>query len=190
MPLTLTLAALILTVTGGITMILGKELFFSRMTRESATAYYAADTALECAKALDAMYTDSQGNGLFDSPLHTATDTLAYVNTVRYSQGIGTINFLDIRCASVSIFDSGVTDIFSTTTDKYGNYLTDPYGASSTKTYFTLPMNAGEGGGIVCAKVSVEKSNAWRQIIARGFNTCNFGARMLLERAVINTTEN
>ena len=169
-------------------MILGKELYFSRLTRESATAYYAADTALECAKTLDAVYSDSEGNGLFDSPLHTATDTIAYVNTIRYSQGIGTITFLDIRCASVSVFDGSVTDITSTTTDRYGNDLVDPYGASSTKTSFTLPMNAGEGETI-CAKVTIEKSNSWRQIIARGFNTCNFGSRRVLERAIISTTQ-
>jgi hypothetical protein len=189
MPLALTLSALILTVAGGITMIIGKELFFSRLTRESATAYYAADTALECATVIDESYNGTEGNGLFQYDLiNEATSTLNYVNTVRQAQGIRTLLLTDIKCASVSLFDSTQSNFTTTTTDRTGALLQDPNGNQTVISSFTMTMDTGEGT-ITCAKVTVEKSISWRQIIARGFNSCNFGTKNLLERAVISTSE-
>ncbi len=189
MPLTLTLAALILTVAGGITMIIGKELFFSRLTRESATAYYTADTALECATVVDESYNGTDGNGLFQYDLlNEATSTLNYVNTIRQAQGIRTLLLTDILCASVPILDSDRSSFTTTTTDSTGSALQDPYGNQTVMSSFTMMMDTGEGT-VACAKVTVEKSLSWRQIIARGFNSCNFGTKNLLERAVISTSE-
>jgi hypothetical protein len=55
-------------------------------------------------------------------------------------------------------------------------------------TTFNLRMDLGDGTER-CAEVTVNKTPTFRQIISRGFNTCNFGANNFIERAVINTTE-
>jgi hypothetical protein len=184
MPLTLILVTLILTVSSGITTIIGKELFFSRLQRDSNTAYYVADTAMECATFLDDTFLNGEGLGIFEYPpfgINTATSTLNFVNLSRQSSGIPTILMTDIRCAAVPIFNSDITS-FSVEEGE------DPDGAPSVISSYTMMMGAGDGE-VSCAKVTVNKTASWRQIIARGFNTCNFGAKNVLERAIVSTSE-
>lgn len=181
LPLALVLVTLILTVAGGITTIIGKELFFSRLERDSNTAYYIADTAMECATFLDETFVNSDGSGIFEDPVNTATTTLTYINFSRQAAGIPTLLLSDIRCASVPIFDSTASD-FAVEDGLAAD------GSASKITTYTMKMDAGNGL-TSCAKVIVNKTNTWRQIIARGFNTCNFGSKNVLERAVVSTSE-
>lgn len=191
MPLTLVLVALILMVSSGITTIIGKELFFSRLARDSNTAYYIADTAMECATFLDDTFVNADGLGVFEYPpfgINTATSTLEFVNINRQRPassgglGIPVLNMTDIRCASVAVFDSNISDF------QVEEGLASDGVTPSVISSYTMVMDAGDGK-TSCAKVTVNKTATWRQIISRGFNTCNFGGSNVLERAIVSTSE-
>jgi hypothetical protein len=183
MPLTLILTTLILTVSSGITTIVIKELFFSRLSRDSDLAYYAADAALECASFLNDTYVNSDGSGLFENPVNDATATLTYINLKRQSESVPPLALTDIRCASVPIFDSTVTN-FAVTNSLKSDGITP-----SKLSTFSMQMDIGEGK-TRCAIVTVNKTTSWTQIIARGFNTCSITGKNVVERAVVGTSEN
>jgi hypothetical protein len=58
LPLTLIICVIILTISAGISIILAKELYFSRLSRLSQVAYYAADDGMMCATMIDDKYID------------------------------------------------------------------------------------------------------------------------------------
>jgi hypothetical protein len=51
-----------------------------------------------------------------------------------------------------------------------------------------MRMDLGDGTAR-CANVTVNKTATYRQIISRGYNTCDAGSSRFIERAVINVTE-
>ncbi len=183
LPLALLITTIILAVSTGISTLLVKQLFFSRLSRESHTAYYAADSGLSCAIYIDDAYVDqSTGIGIFEynatgTPDITPDQVLVSVNDLRTSRGIPTLpSIADIKCGTTPIFVVASSSIS----------VTDYEGIGKTTT-FDLHMNLGDGTER-CAEVTVNKTATYRQIISRGFNTCNRGATNFIERAVINTT--
>jgi hypothetical protein len=99
---------------------------------------------------------------------------------MRTSRGIPIVPTLgDIKCATTPVFIEASS---SMTVAEYGSPV------EGRTTTFNLRMDLGDGTER-CAEVTVNKTPTFRQIISRGFNTCNFGANNFIERAVINTTE-
>ena len=187
LPLTLLITTVILAVSTGISTILVKQLFFSRLSRASHIAYYSADSGLACAIYIDDSYVDQNtGQGIFEYDPTVATGTwpqmvLDSVNALRTTRGIPVIPLLDdIKCATTAVFTATSSNM---TVSDFGSP------AEGRTTIFDLRMDLGDGT-TRCAQVTVNKTPSFRQIISRGFNTCNFGANNFIERAVINTTEN
>ena len=185
LPFTLLITTIMLAISTGISTLLVKQLFFSRLSRESHTAYYAADSGLSCAIYIDDAYINQPtGIGIFEynasgTPPITPDEVLVSVNDLRTSRGIPNIPTLaDIKCATTPVFVVASSSIS----------VTD-YGMIGKTTTFNLKMDLGDGN-TRCAQVIVNKTSSFRQIISRGFNTCNTGAINFIERAVINTTEN
>ena len=168
-----------LAIASGISAILIKEVFFSRLSRDSALAYYAADTALECALSADNGYVDPEtGIGIFPyDSIATVDGVLNKINTDRKT------NFTSgtIYCATAPIFDVSVSG-FSVVDFSGGSN-----GIGKTSTY-NMKMNLG-GTTSRCAKITVNKTATYRQIISRGYSNCNIGSSNTLERAVVNETK-
>jgi hypothetical protein len=188
LPFTLVVCVIILTIATGISIILTKELYFSKLSRLSQTAYYAADNGLMCATMIDDLYLDTTiGLGIFqyaDTP--TTQSVLDTVNARRSSQGLSTITLNDIKCATSAIFDTSVT-----------GYAVDPFSRIDSEgnvdngktTTFNMKMDTGNSV-YRCATVVVNKTPSYRQIISRGFASCN-GATYAypIERAIVSTSE-
>lgn len=173
------LSTVILTISLGISFILMKEITFSMLSRESSLSYYAADVALECALSVDSSFVNPDtGIGIFPydiNPLHEASTT---INNM--SAHVGVSDFKNIYCATAPIFDSDVSGF------SVASYDGGMYGQGITSSY-NMRMDLG-AGAFRCAKVIVNKTPNYRQIISRGYNSCITSGKTLLERAVINTT--
>lgn len=191
LPLTLLVSSIILTVATGISVILTKELYFSRVSRDSHLAYYAADTALMCAIMVDSKYIDpNTGLGIFPyqpapaDPILEMEGVMNEVNMQRQARNLSTLTLDDISCATSLIFDI-TTPTFSVEEFSRINSLDEEEnGKTST---FSMRMDLGDGT-TRCALVIVSKTSKYRQIIARGFAACE-GTGRSIERAIINTTE-
>lgn len=190
LPLTLLITTIILAVATGITTILLKQMLFSRLSRESHTAYYSADTGLSCAVYIDDAYINqSNGIGIFEyDPADTSGTwsqlTLDSVNGARVARVIPVVPTLNnIICATTPVFNVASSSMATST---YLSSVGLPIGVT---TIFNLTMDLGDGT-TRCAEVTVNKTATFRQIISRGFNTCNKGSSNFIERAVVNTTEN
>lgn len=187
LPLTLIVSVIILTIATGISVILAKELYFSKLSRLSQIAYYAADNGVMCATMIDDQYIDPEtGVGIF--PFNNATDDtnemeaiLDKVDQDRQIRGmsqVGSIN--NIKCATASIFNPAVSG-FSVSSFTYNAEV----GRTST---FSMRMNLGDGT-YRCATVVVNKTPSYRQIISRGFASCGTVFSYPIERAVVSTAE-
>lgn len=197
LPLTLLVCSIILIISSGISTVLSKELYFSRISRESQLAYYAADDAMMCILMIDNQYIDpATGQGIFpyDSvadPINSMQLTLNKVNLVRQSRGLNQLNLNDIKCATVPVFNqldqnSGGSDFKVDATPFSHTFFG---GQTETGRLSTLSMKMDLGNGTYrCAKVKVYKTAKYRQIIVRGFTSCD-NSRQPIERAIINTTE-
>lgn len=192
LPFTLLICSIILSVATAISVILVKELYFSKVSRESQTAYYAADNGLECAITIDDTYVNpATGLGIFESVSTTQpSDILTIVNTERQSRGLTAITLYggnSIKCATSEIFNPDPSTI---------NFHTQDYSRTNSlgnvengrTSIFTLHMNLGDGTER-CAKVTVNKTTTYRQIISQGYTTCPGGAYPPIERAIVNETE-
>ncbi len=190
LPLTLLVCSIILTVATGISVILIKELYFSKVSRDSQLAYYSADTAMMCAVMIDGTYIDpSTGLGIF--PYGAATDpqsemsaVLDKVNLQRQERNLSNIFLSDIKCATSAIFDQTISGFSSVAFSRTNSAGQVEMGKTST---FNMRMDLGDGT-VRCATVLISKTDKYRQIIARGFAGCDGQARNI-ERAIINTTE-
>jgi hypothetical protein len=184
--LIVTLVLLVVT-TGSNT--LAKQLFFSKIYRQSQFAYYAADDAVSCAIIIDDAYIGVSGYGIFpggttDEPSVYVDDVLYNVNQARLGAGLLEIDLVDIKCAQVPIFDPLETSFEVSPVDyEYSGTSGLEIGKTST---FTMKMPAG-GGAYHCAKVTVNKTSSFRQIIGQGYSSCG-GGLDTVERAVVNTT--
>lgn len=187
LPLTLIVCVIILTIATGISVILAKELYFSKLSRLSQIAYYAADSGLMCATMIDDKYIDPEtGLGIFEyNNLVTSQSVLDKINVSRVVNGQSAITLADIKCATSDIFDETATSFAVTPfsrTDTAGN---PDNGQTST---FNMRMDLG-GGEYRCATVVVNKTSKYRQIISRGFASCNSVFAYPIERAIVSTAE-
>ena len=193
LPFTLLICSVILSVATSISVILVKELYFSKISRESQVAYYAADNGLMCAVDIDDTYINPEtGLGIFvSSPTGTpsASDVLAIVNAERASRGLTAMNLYGsdgIKCAS--------SEIFSPTENSFNDNQVfnriNSRGISESGRTSTFMMHMDLGDGIErCAQVTVNKTPNYRQIISQGYATCPGGFVAPIERAVVNETE-
>lgn len=189
-PLTLFISVVILTISMGISTILIKELYFSKLSRESKIAYYSADNAMMCTLMVDDQYIDSaSGLGIFpyDSLVNPNTyiqTVITQLNATRASQGLASISSDDIACATAPIFKASVSNFTATAFSRVNSVGVTENGWKSS---FSMNMDLGNGT-FRCASVLVYKTPLYRQIIARGFTSCTNNGQAI-ERAVIDTTE-
>ena len=191
LPLAMLICTIILIISTGITNILVKEVYFSKLSRMSQLAYYAADDGVMCAVMVDDRYFDTDtGYGIFPynqliDPSTAIQNTLDKVNTERQVKNLSSLVINDIACATAPIFDTTVsgftTDIFS----RINSLGATENGISST---YSMRMNLGDGN-FRCALITVNKTANYRQIISRGYATCLESTIQPIERAVVNTTE-
>lgn len=191
LPFTMLISTLVLLVSGNVLVLLSKQLYFSKIYRQSQLAYYAADDAMSCALAIDDAYIGPDGLGIF--PYSTTTDamehinnTLTYINFKREIDGLPQITDLnEITCARSPIFTIEAPYNFTVSTTTY--YFTS---GSTTEDGITVSYNMrmplGDGT-FRCAKVTVNKTPAFRQFISQGYAQCD-NPNGTVERAVVNTT--
>ncbi len=194
-PFTLLICSILLSISTSISVILVKELYFSKLSRDSQTAYYAADNGLECAIVVDDTYTNpATGLGIFESvKTIKANDVLTIINTERQSMGLTVLTLYDdnsindnsIKCATSEIFNP-ITNGFKTQAYSRINSIG---GVEDGRTsIFTLRMDL-DGTAERCAKVTVNKTANYRQIISQGYTTCPGGGTPPIERAVVSESE-
>ena len=205
LPFTMLITVLVLLVTSTSMTLLSKQLYFSKLYRQSQAAYYAADDALACTLNVDDTYQGTDGLGIF--PSSTSTDAftymenvITYINEKRVDLGLTDIVSLNtIKCGQAEIFKTGASSYskFATSSSDYAYHYDDggtpavEYGISSM---FTMRMDLGVDPASIsgahlfrCAKVTVNKTPSFRQIIAQGYATCD-NLNTSVERAVVNTT--
>ncbi len=184
------ISTLVLLVSGNVLVLLSKQLYFSKIYRQSQLAYYAADDAMACALAIDDAYIGPDGLGIF--PYSTTTDamehinnTLTYINFKREIDGFPAMVLSDIACARVPIFDTLSPTNFTVSTTTYYFTLGSTTEDGITVSY-NMRMPLGDGT-FRCAKVTVNKTPAFRQFISQGYAQCD-NPNGTVERAVVNTT--
>ncbi len=190
---TLFVSTIMLLITTSISVSLIKQIYFSRISRQSQVAYFAADSAVACTISVDDTYVDAGGLGIFpyDStsldPLLDMQNVLDYVNSIRSFRGLELVPTLNsITCAQSSIFDDSVNDFtVSTTTFSRPTDIAPFFEEGKTST-FTMRMDTGDGT-YRCARVTVNKTPTYRQIIAQGYASCD-STGGTVERAIVNVT--
>ncbi|MCX6756732.1 MAG: hypothetical protein NTW35_01070 [Candidatus Nomurabacteria bacterium] len=191
LPFTLLICSILLAVSTAISLILVKELYFSKLSRDSQFSYYAADNGLMCAIAIDDAYIDpATGLGIFESSNSMdAAAVLGKVNEERVLKSLTPVTLYNgnsIKCATSEIFNPAtngfITQAYSRTNSTGGL-------ESGRTSIFTLHINLGDSTER-CAKVTVNKTSNYRQIISQGYASCP-GTRgsAPVERAVISETE-
>lgn len=205
LPFTMLISTLVLFIAAGSLTLLSKQLYFSKVYKQSQVAYYAADDAITCATAIDDTYIANDGMGIFTASTTVPWDTytnyvLAYVNAKRAVEAIPPppITIDQIKCGQSAVFDPLVSG-YSTSSNYYEHHYTDPntnldaieLGVTST---YKMKMDLGvdPGNPLVhlyrCAKVTINKSQSFRQIIAQGYAECD-NPNGTIERAVVNSTD-
>ncbi len=189
LPFTMLLVAIILLVVGTGSKILSKQLYFSKVSRQSQTAYYAADDAVSCTIAVDDAFIGLDGYGIFpggtaeDDPDIYIESVVANINNQRLLNGLSAITREEIACAQVPVLDPLESDFTVTSGYEYNG----PSGLETGKTStFNMSMPIGDGT-FRCAKVTVNRTPSFRQVIAQGYASCD-SSRGAVERAVVNTT--
>lgn len=188
LPFTMLISTLVLLVSGSVLILLSKQLYFSKIYRQSQTAYYAADDAMMCALATDDSLIGADGLGIFPystttDPMQHINDTLEYLNLKRALDGVPAILLNDVICGQSPIFTGNSNFTVATETYKYtfGTLLEE----GITITYnVRMPL---ADGTYRCAKVTVNKTPSFRQIISQGYAQCD-NPNGSVERAVVNTT--
>lgn len=200
LPFTMLMSVLILFITTGALTLLSKQLYFSKLYKQSQAAYYAADDAITCITTVDDTYLAADGLGIFPSstavnPTTYMNDTLTYVNAKRTAANLPLISSLtDIKCAQASVFDPSPTGgNFKVSSTNFVYHYNHPFtgvpltedGKTSTS---NMRMDLGSGK-YRCAKVTVNKTVSYRQIIVQGYAECD-NPNGSIERAVVNVTTN
>jgi len=217
LPFTMLITVLVLFVTTSALALLSKQQYFSRIYKQTQAAYYAADDAISCAISLDDTYVSSDGLGIFPSssttpsgpttpevPIEYIDSVISYMNSLQ-SPAL-TLTKGDITCGQSPIFAPGGSPSFDPqfqiTNYHYAYHFTNPlttlpdkeFGVSSS---YNMKMDLGidpaDFNGVRhlyrCAKVTVNKTSSFRQIIAQGYSSCDgSGKGTSVERAVVNTT--
>lgn len=203
LPFTLLICAIMLLISVGISTILMKQIYFSNLGRESQIAYYAADNALACAVSMEETY-ESGSSGIFPSdPLILLTESniaimetkLDTINALRSAIEPPIIplaaNLNDIKCAQSAMFDTSVSVSDFTANTLFQREIpahdsepaTTEEGVTST---FKMKMKI-DDGEYRCAKVTVNKTETYKQIVAQGYSKCD-NTRGAIERAVVYST--
>ena len=197
LPFTMLISVLVLLVTSTSLTLLSKQFYFSKIYRQSQTAFYAADDAIACALILDDTYVGGDGLGIFPSDSVIDPDTyisgvLNDVNTKRLDADptATPVTTTNIKCGQAAIFDRPSSG-FGVSSAPYEYHYTNPntqlpaieLGRTSTT---TMRMDLG-GGAFRCAKLTINKTASFRQIIAQGYAKCD-DPNGSVERAVVNTT--
>jgi hypothetical protein len=203
LPFTMLISVLVLFITTSALALLSKQQYFSRLYKQSQSAYYAADDAMACAMLIDDTYVAVDGLGLFPSSIGTPTyivDVLTYMSS---QPGAPTITMADIKCGQSPIFVAAGSPSFDpqfiTLSTPYLYHFINPLTgivdteSGQTSTY-NMQMDLGFDPADVtgvrhlyrCAKVTVNKTPSFRQVVAQGYSTC--GGSKSVERAVVNTT--
>lgn len=189
LPFTMLIVTLVLFVFMTGSNSLAKQLFFSKMYRQSQTAYYIADDAVSCTLSIDDTFQNDDGYGIFpgvtsDDPAEYMAETIDQINVRRLIAGLTTIFLEDIKCAQVAIFDTAQSGFEVSSTDyEYDGPSGLEVGKTST---FNMRM-PDKDGTFRCAKVTVNRTQFFRQIIGQGYSACGGGLDSV-ERAVVNTT--
>jgi hypothetical protein len=205
LPFTMLITVLILFVTTGALALLSKQQYFSKIYKETQAAYYAADDAISCTITIDDTYVSSDGLGMFpsssSSPMTYIYSVLSYVNT---KQGTA-MTLSDVTCGQSPIFTTSTVapyfnPQFTVLPADYQYHFISPvtglpeieYGQTSTyNMHMDLGVDPADITGVThlyrCAKVTVNKTASFRQIVAQGYSNCN-GTNNAVERAVVNTT--
>lgn len=189
--MTLLVCSIILVVATSISTILAKQLYFSKVSRQSELAYYAADAALMCATAIDDQYVDDSGKGIFPynslstSPLTDMQTVLNSSNVRRSYRNLPSLQLSDIVCATAAIFTD--TSHFEVLPEPFVRTLSDGTTESGLSSSYDMYMDLNDGT-YRCAHVIVNKTATYRQIIASGYAGCS-GSAYSIERALISSTE-
>ena len=204
LPFTMLISTLVLFIATGSLTLLSKQLYFSKVYKQSQVAYYAADDAITCAIAIDDTYIANDGLGIFSASTTVSWQTytnyvLEYVNAKRAAETSPQPPILleNIKCGQSAIFDTTISQ-FATSTNFYEHHYINPntnldaieLGVTSI---YKMKMDLGPDPNIPanrlyrCAKVTINKSQSFRQIIAQGYAECD-NPNGSIERAVVNTT--
>lgn len=199
LPLTMVLMTLILLVSVGITSIIVRQAKFSRIIKDSQVAYNAADMAVGCTTYIDNTFTNSSTTyGIFPTdpvayPVGTAADqteinaTITDINNGRTTRGVPLLaNSNAITCGGFKIFSPAESSIVYTAFTYTKSDLTTEAGKTSTFTV-KIPLTNGE---FRCAKVILNKSPSYGQIVASGYSTCDTYSPSRVERVIVSSTEN
>jgi hypothetical protein len=196
LPFTLLICAIMILITVSISTILTKQIYFSILAKDSQLAYYAADDAVACILSIETLYSTS--TGIFqsdpnipdtDTALTYMTDIVTEVNANRESNSLPSLALSPslITCAQSQIFSVSPPTNFYVGPEVYVRQLSGG-GTDEGKTS-TLYMRMDLGDGTYrCAKVTVNKTESYRQVIAQGYSRCDSGPGVI-ERAVINVTQ-
>jgi hypothetical protein len=194
LPFTLLICAIMLLLSVSISAILMKQIYFSNIARDSQSAYYAADDALACALSVEETYQDGT-SGIFpyESSIVSTTENievmqarLEAINALRaaidppFTPLAAKIE--DIKCAQSLIFDT-TADLSDFTVETASFSWNGELGKTSS---FNMKMDLGDGT-FRCAKVTINKTASYKQIISQGYSRCD---RTLgsVERAIIYST--
>lgn len=189
LPFTLLISSIMILISISISTTLAKQLYFSRLARQSQLAYYAADNAVQCAVMIDDTYIGSSG-GIFPFDQATQPSPGTYVQDA-FSDYKGThpnvasIFEYNLKCAQSYIFVPNIPPNPNSTDLTFAAFSHNSEDGWTT----TFNMKMDLGGNIYrCAKVTVNKTSSYRQVIAQGYSSCDttFGR---VERAVINATD-
>lgn len=212
LPFTMLITVLILFVTTGALALLSKQQYFSKIYKETQAAYYAADDAISCTITIDDTYVSSDGLGMFPSSSSSPSTYIYGVPTYVYSvlsyvnakQGTS-MTLSDVTCGQSPIFTTSTVapyfnPQFTVQPADYQYHFISPvtglpeieYGQTSTyNMHMDLGVDPADSLGIThlyrCAKVTVNKTASFRQIVAQGYSNCS-GTNNAVERAVVNTT--
>lgn len=203
LPFTLFICSVMILISVGISAVLSKQIYFSKLARESQSAYYAADDAVACILAIDETYTDDNGMGIFPASSTPMTSSVADAEVTRvFDSAINRRALLgpdglpigkpladsrtDIKCGQSVIFgaDFSIKDT-SNPADLYQRKDILPVIEYGQTSYTTLRMEVASGV-FRCAKVTINKTASWRQIVAQGYSYCD--RANAVERSVVDTT--
>lgn len=198
LPFTMLIATLVLFIVMSSMTLLSKQMYFSRLYKQSQIAYYSADDAMACTVMIDDLYVGDDGLGIFPSdkdlsPAGVTTYMDGVLTQLKYRDPVfSSVNALtDIKCAQVLIFDTASTSKFAVDPLNYQYHYLNATNSQpeieegkSVSYFMKMPIDATT---YRCAKVTVNKTPSFRQIISQGYANCdsNGGA---VERAVVNET--
>jgi hypothetical protein len=200
LPFTMLITTLILFIVTGTMTLLSKQMYFSRLYKQSQVAYYSADDAISCALSIDDTYVGDDGLGIFPSssvPDVSGSDSLTYMSDVLTQLKNKDPIFLlltslnDIKCAQATIFDPASPSSFSVSPTNYQYHYFNATNSQpeieegkSVSYFMKMPLDT---LNYRCAKVTINKTQSFRQIISQGYASCDITSGSV-ERAVVNET--